>query len=111
MQQARAETIARTESLRIVSQAREQALRQSVRAVGQSEQLVGVEWVSTLDDRTRDRHRERNGQRRRLGEEFAPGIYKPGDGGPAESVNCRCLLTYEFFSSEEELQAWLAGGS
>ena len=107
----RAEVIARTESLKITSQARDNALRQSVRAVGQPEQLVGVEWISVQDSRTREAHRERNGQRRRLGEEFAPGIYKPGDGPPEESISCRCTLLYFFADSEEELQQWLAGGS
>ena len=107
----RAEVIARTESLRITAQARENALRQSIRAVGQSEQLVGVEWIAVDDSRTRDRHRERNGARRRLGDAFAPGIYKPGDGPPEESLNCRCSLLYEFFDSEDELNRWLAAGS
>lgn len=107
----RAEVIARTESLKITSQARDNALRQSVRAVGQPEELVGVEWIAVQDSRTREAHRERNGQRRRLGEEFAPGIYKPGDGPPEESLNCRCSLLYEFFDTEEQLQQWLAGGS
>jgi len=111
LQQARAETVARTESLKITTLAREQALRQSARAVGQSEQFIGVEWVAALDSRTREAHRERNGARRRLGEDFAPGISKPGEGGPAEVINCRCQLVYEMFDTEEALQQWLAGGS
>jgi len=108
---ARAERIARTESLRIVGQAREEALRQSLEATGQRAELTGIEWNSTHDGRTRSLHENRDGARRRLGEAFAPGIYKPGDGGPEESINCRCVPTYEFFDTEAELQAWLRGGS
>jgi hypothetical protein len=111
MLQSRAETIARTEGLRVTAEAQDVALRQSMEAVGQSKQLTGKEWNSTHDARTRDAHAERDGQRRRLDEAFAAGIMKPGDGGPAEAINCRCVLTYEFFDTEAELAAWLAGGS
>jgi len=108
---ARAERIGRTESLKIVGQAREQGLLQSLEATGQRVELTGVEWNATHDGRTRSLHENRDGARRRLGEAFAPGIYKPGDGGPEESINCRCVPTYEFFDTEAELQAWLRGGS
>ena len=107
----RAERIARTESLRIVGQAREQALRQSIEATGQRTELSGKEWASTHDSRTRDAHSARDGMRRRLNEAFAPGIMRPGDGGPEEAVNCRCTLLFEFFDTESELQEWLRGGS
>ena len=66
----RAERIARTESLRVVGQAREEALRQSLSATGTDTKLVGQEWNATRDSRTRDRHAARDGQRRRLGEPF-----------------------------------------
>ena len=107
----RAERIARTEATRIVGQAQDEALRQSLEAVGQPKQLTGKEWQSRHDGRTRDAHSERDGTRRRLDQAFAPGIHKPGDGPPQEAINCRCVLTYEFFSTEAELAAWLAGGT
>jgi hypothetical protein len=31
----------------------------------------------------------------------------PGEGDAAETVNCRCTLLYQFFDTEQELQAWL----
>ena len=93
---ARSEAIARTESLRIVTQARSEATRQSMRATGQRADLSGKEWASSHDARTRQAHQDRDGARRRLNEAFAPGIQQPGDGGPAEAINCRCTLLYEF---------------
>jgi len=109
--QARAEVISRTESLKIVGQAQEEALRQSLEQTGMSERLTGKEWQSTDDGRTRDSHAARNGARRRLNEDFAPGIGKPGDGGPGEAISCRCVLTFEFFDTEPELERWISGGS
>jgi Phage Mu protein F like protein len=108
---SRAERIGRTESLVITSQARDEALRQSLEATGQRAELSGKEWASTRDSRTRDSHAARDGQRRRLNEAFDGGIMKPGDGGPEEAVNCRCTLLYEFFDAEPELKTWLSGGS
>jgi len=108
---ARAERIARTESLRIVGQARDEALRQSLEATGQRAELSGKEWASTRDSRTRDGHIARDGQRRRLSEAFDGGIHRPGDGPAEESINCRCTLLYEFFDTEAELSEWLAGGA
>jgi uncharacterized protein with gpF-like domain len=61
--------------------------------------------------RTRDAHASRDGMRRRLDEAFDGGIMKPGDGGPEESINCRCVLMYEFFDTPEELAEWLGEGS
>jgi Phage Mu protein F like protein len=109
--QARALAIARTEALRVTSLAQDQALRQNIEATRQSAQLTGKEWASTRDARTRDRHAARDGQRRRLDDAFDGGIMRPGDGGPEESVNCRCTLLFEFFDTEAELQEWLRGGS
>jgi len=111
LMRARAERIGRTESLRIVGQARDVALRQSLESTGQRAELSGKEWASTHDSRTRSTHSARDGMRRRLDEAFAPGIYRPGDGGPEEGINCRCTLLYEFFDTEVELQGWFQGGS
>jgi len=33
----------------------------------------------------------------------------PGEGSARNSINCRCVLTFEFFETEAELQTWLAG--
>lgn len=110
----RAEAIARTESLRVVGQARDQALRQALETTGQSAQLTGKEWHSHRDARTRDDHANANGQRRRLDDAFDVGgeqLMQPGDGSARQSVNCRCVVTHEFFDGEAELQTWLGGGT
>ena len=111
---ARAETIARTEALRVTALAQDQALRQNLRATGQSAALTGKTWNSAHDSRTRETHSSADGQRRRLNDTFSIGgeqMDKPGEGSAANSINCRCVLTFEFFDSEQELTEWLAGGS
>ena len=54
------------------------------------------QWDSTLDGRTRDEHRECDGQIREIDEPFDVGGEKmqaPGVGGSAKNVcNCRCCL-------------------
>lgn len=98
----RAELIGRTESLRVVSQSRDLALRQSIEATGIRREHVIIEWASTHDARTRSAHAARDGMRVRLGEPFAPGIYKPGDGDASESLNCRCTALYHIGGTDEE---------
>ena len=109
LRDSRAETIARTERMRVMAEAQDTALRQSLDAVGQSPDLTGKEWAATHDSRTRDAHAARDGQRRRLDDAFDNGIMQPGDGPPEESINCRCVLLYSFFDTEEALQSWLNG--
>ena len=78
---ARSEAIARTESLRIVTQARSEATRQSMRATGQRADLSGKEWASSHDARTRQAHQDRDGARRRLNEHSPPAFNSPAMGG------------------------------
>lgn len=51
-----------------------------------------IEWQATLDERTRDSHRELDGTRIHTGEVFPNGCRYPGDpaGPPEETWNCRC---------------------
>lgn len=51
-------------------------------------------WMATLDDRTRDSHRELDGVSIENDEVFDNGCRYPGDpmGEPAEVYNCRCTL-------------------
>lgn len=51
-------------------------------------------WVATLDERTRQSHRELDGQSVEPGEVFSNGCEYPGDpkGRPEEVYNCRCTL-------------------
>jgi Phage Mu protein F like protein len=57
------------------------------------------EWASTEDSRTRQSHRDADGQRREMDEPFSVGgssLAFPGDpNGPArEVINCRCVVLY-----------------
>lgn len=62
-----------------------------VKAMGIQVQKV---WLATLDDRTRDSHRELDGETRETDEKFSNGCLYPGDpsGEPCEVYNCRCTL-------------------
>lgn len=52
------------------------------------------QWLSTPDGRTRDSHREVDGETVGVNENFSNGLEFPGDpGGPPEEVyNCRCTM-------------------
>lgn len=54
------------------------------------------EWLSTKDSRTRDTHRNLNGQKVAMNSEFSNGLAYPGDpsGSAHETVNCRCTILY-----------------
>ena len=97
---ARAETIARTESTRATSIAREETYRQlqDTPGIGHNRRILRV-WNATHDGRTRDWHASMQGQVRPIGVPFRDGhghaVAYPGDSNaPAETViNCRCVLT------------------
>ena len=84
--------IARTEGHRIQNEA---ALDGQHEAKKKGADIV-KQWDSTLDGRTRDEHRECDGQIREIDEPFDVGGEKmqaPGIGGSAKNVcNCRCCL-------------------
>ena len=84
--------IARTEGHRIQNEA---ALDGQHGAKKKGADIV-KRWDSTLDGRTRDEHRECDGQIREIDEPFDVGGEKmqaPGVGGSAKNVcNCRCCL-------------------
>lgn len=52
------------------------------------------QWDAALDDRTRESHRQVDGEIRELDEPFSNGLMYPSDpsGGAEEVVNCRCAL-------------------
>ena len=59
------------------------------------------EWLSTRDDRTRDSHRDMDGQRVGMEDPFSVsgwGMQWPGDSSlgapPDELINCRCTVVY-----------------
>lgn len=94
----RAETIARTESLRAVHEGAEEMWRQAVDAeVLTADELIRT-WRSAHDGRVRPSHRVMDGQVRALGQAFISGDgnalrYPCDPGAPAsDSIRCRCLV-------------------
>lgn len=85
----RAMVIARTETARVMNAA-QQELYAEVNAGGVK---MRNRWDATLDSRTRESHRKVDGEVREIGEKFSNGCLRPGDGGAAECINCRCVLS------------------
>jgi uncharacterized protein with gpF-like domain len=104
----RAETIARTESLSVVSLARHEATKQAMEQAGFSADEVKRTWRATKDKRTRDSHSEMDGQTVGFDEPFVSGdgneLMYPGDpSAPAsDRINCRCTVTMSFVADESE---------
>lgn len=93
-QQFRAERIARTE---VIS-----ASNMSSQAGAQATGLeLDKEWISYIDDRTRDSHMNQSeggvgGEKVDINETFSNGLEVPGDpsGEAEEVINCRCTIGY-----------------
>lgn len=81
MSVARAKTIARTETGRLVSEATNDAYEQS-------ELVTGKEWITAGDDRVRDEHVANAGVI-----VATDAVFPSGEKYPAEhTINCRCVL-------------------
>lgn len=67
-----------------------------------------IEWCATLDERTRESHRELDGERIELGERFSNGLEYPGDpsGDPGEVYNCRCRANGRVVGFDGERGDW-----
>ncbi len=95
----RAETIARTETHKIVEQSRDEATRQVVEQIEVPTNRIKRVWNATLDRRTRDTHALMDGQVVGMKQPFtSPSGAKirfPGDpkAPPGESINCRCTVS------------------
>lgn len=95
----RAKTVARTEALRALHQANNEALLQAIEAGQLSPSDLKQEWITAQDERVRGSHATMHGQQRPFGEPFISGagyrLMYPGDpNAPAsEVINCRCVLT------------------
>lgn len=85
-----AQRIARTEGHRVQTTA---AFHAQHHAVDYGCDIL-KQWDATLDARTRDSHREVDGELREIDEDFSNGLRYPGDpeGRPEEVINCRCAL-------------------
>lgn len=103
---SRAKSIVYTEGHR-VQQASTFDAQQAAKSKGAS---VVKQWDASLDGRTRETHRELDGQIREVDEPFEANGRKamfPGDfGDPAEDCNCRCvsLTRAKWALDEAELQ-------
>lgn len=92
--QSRAETIARTEVMSAINSAQDAYANALPAGV-----VAAKQWLATPDSRTRETHREANGQQRDVGQPFMVGgfpMQHPGDptAPPDEVINCRCTTLY-----------------
>lgn len=74
---------------------------------------VMKEWMATLDGRTRDSHRDMDGEKIRVGDrwhhyKFSNGCEYPGDpaGPPREVYNCRCTLVGDLVNYPSEYERY-----
>lgn len=98
--------IARTETTRVMGQARDETLQE---LVNEGVEVMKV-WVSTNDSRTRDTHQGLQGQKVEFNKNFSNGLKYPGDqsGSASEVINCRCTMTSYFPEYEDEKSVPLA---
>ena len=99
---ARASTIARTE----VHSASSYATHEQQRSFGVPN--MRKQWMANVDNRTRHTHAAVSGTQVEFDEDFSVGgrmMAYPGDpkGGPANVINCRCVLLY--IEPDEEIDA------
>lgn len=94
--QLRGETIARTETLQALSSSQDIAYRSAIDSGAIQSHQVKKQWISTTDNRVRDKHRAINGERVGIDDTFSNGLrYPHQEGAPADQVvNCRCTAQY-----------------
>ena len=65
-------------------------------AAMQSGVAKGKKWMSSRDDRVRDRHFAMDGEEKQMDELYTNGLMYPGDpnGSAAEVIQCRCVEEY-----------------
>lgn len=109
MENGRANTIARTETLTAVSYGRE-VKRQDWQKQFPDKKLRKM-WVSSQDDKVRDSHQDVDGEVVDADEDFSNGLAYPREKGgePEEVINCRCTdMTFDA-SQEEAVTSSLSG--
>jgi len=91
MSYKQAQRIARTETLRVANQGRMIGFRQAANEYGIE---MFKQWISTMDERTRDTHVDMHMEKAELDEPFSNGLMEPldPDGSPEETINCRCVV-------------------
>jgi hypothetical protein len=103
MKMWRSEMIARTETSKVLGQARQEAQRQVHAQAGIPDAWVRRQWNTTLDGRERDTHHEMDGQQiegmnSRYQSPSGAQLRYPGDplAPAAEIVNCRCTESISY---------------
>lgn len=102
----RAETIARTESLKVVHAGTAEMYNQAIdNGDLQRDQLIRI-WNTAADERVRGSHAAMHNQERQLGELFQSGDGNqteiPGAFGVAsEDINCRCVVSTRILSLDQ----------
>ena len=95
-----------TERYRAVRIARTEVMSASNMSSHAGAQATGLdldkEWISFIDDKTRDTHVALNGTKIGMNELFSNGLEMPGDvtGDKEEVINCRCTIGYGVKDSE-----------
>lgn len=96
----RGETIARTESGRVLEAARDVALAQTMAQTGLEDTYIERTWRATFDKRTRDTHRAMNGQKvigakTKFVSPSGARLLRPHDpeAPKEETIACRCQVT------------------
>ena len=106
----RGDTIGRTETLRAVNEASDEALRQVVdEGLAPRNSVIRI-WRHSFGPNEREGHIMMNGQERGIDEFFMNPItgvplQYPGAGPPGETVNCRCYVEHKIDFVAVELAA------
>ena len=107
----RAETIARTETARAISEGEEEMWRQAIDAgVVTPDEIISI-WHTAGDERVRSSHSRMNRQSQPFGAPFRSGLGNelrfPGDpqAPAADVINCRCVIARELKSRRNPEQA------
>lgn len=101
IEQGRAITIARTETLTAVSMG--QYEKQKAFKEEFPEKKLIKQWISSQDDRVRDSHAELDGESVPEDTPFSNGLWFPRDAStedPSEIINCRCSMST--FAAEDQ---------
>jgi len=104
---SRAETLARTETIKTMSQAQDAAMEQTMAAAKIEPGRVEQTWNTIIDGRERFTHEILDGQVRPFGVPFQSVsgalLRYPGDPSApaAEIINCRCHRTFRILSLQE----------
>lgn len=118
--QWRGETIARDQSIKALNQSQQEATQQLVDTGNVDPQDIKREWDATGDNRTRETHRDMDGQQRGAQEPFetpsGARLMFPGDSSlgapPEETIQCRCRvrLRIDYIAAANRRTNALPGG-